>query len=464
MRTDRHITFAFSGGRSGSGPATWGQSAKWNVVRGLGTDAARYNVTGGSPVPAPVPVGRIADVVRDLVLLHDSLRTRLCTGDDGRLAQVLYPSGAVPVVSRSCAPDEVTETSHALYFDLQATPFDVEHEWPLRVGVVECAGSAYYVVFSLPHTAADGWGLRNLLADFVALVDGGPTDRAADGIRARHDLQPLEEARAQDSERGRRRDAAARRSWCEKLAAAPPHQFPVYAGRPPAERFPQAVLNSPALALAMDRLAAALAVSPSAVLLAAAAAVAHRLTGVPDAVFQVVVNNRFLPGLAGAVDTVAQEGLFHLRDTGGDVTDLVRRTFGATMSTHRHAYYDALALDRDLALMRGRGEAVGDHSCFINDLRGLMPSLGYAKPAPVPLARAREHTTLSWPVECEPRRDVTFALDAQDAPGSVELAMTADSALMPKPDMERFLYGIEDLVVTEVLARGADRPVRDLSG
>jgi hypothetical protein len=99
------MEFAFSGGRSGSGPATWGQSGKWNVVRGLGTDAARYNVTGGSPVPTPVPVERIAEVVRDLVLLHDSLRTRLRTGDDGRLAQVVYPSGAVPVVSRSCATE-----------------------------------------------------------------------------------------------------------------------------------------------------------------------------------------------------------------------------------------------------------------------------------------------------------------------------------------------------------------------
>ncbi len=163
------------------------------------------------------------------------------------------------------------------------------------------------------------------------------------------------------------------------------------------------------------------------------------------------MNNRFLPGLAGAVNTVAQEGLFHLTGTGGDFPDLVRRTFGATMSTHRYAYYDTVALDRDIALMRARGDTVGDHSCLINDLRGLQPSLGYAKPAPVPLAQARERTVLRWPVEFEPRRNVTFALDAQDAPGSVELAMTADSALIPRPDMERFLYGIEDLVVAQAL-------------
>jgi hypothetical protein len=283
------------------------------------------------------------------------------------------------------------------------------------------------------------------------LLDGG----SADAIRSRQELlQPLEEAEFQVSDRGRRRDAAARRSWCDKLAAAPVSLFPRYVGRPPAEKFPNAVLNSPALALAMDRVAAELGVSPSAVLLAAAAAVAGQVTGVTDALFQVVVNNRFLPGLAGAVNAVAQEGLFHLTGTGEDFPGLVRRTFGATMSTHRHAYYDTLALDRDIAVMRARGDAVADHSCFINDLRGLQPSLGYAKPAPVPLAQAREHTALRWPVEFEPRRNVTFALDAEDAPGSVELAMTADSALMPRPDMEQFLYGIEELVVDQALTLG----------
>lgn len=453
METDREFEFAFSSGRSGSGPATWGQHAIWDVVRHLGSDAARYNVAGGSPLSPPVPVARIGDMVRDLVLLHDSLRTRLREVDGGQLEQTVHASGAVPVVSRQSAPGDVTTNAYELYAELGTLPFDCEHEWPIRIGIIESEGLVHYVIFSLSHTASDGWGLRNLLADFAELLAGG----SADLIKERqHRLQPLEEAEFQTSDRGRRRDAAARRHWREKLNIGPLSQFPAHAGQPAAEKFPNAVLNSPALALATDRVAAGLAVSPSSVLLAAAAAAAGRLTGVRDAVFQVVVNNRFLPGLAGGVNTVAQEGLFHLSGTDDNFPDLIRRTFGATLSTHRHAYYDKLALDRDIAQIRERGDAVGDHSCFINDLRGLMPSLGYAKPSPTPLAQAMALTALSWPVEFEPRRNVTFALDAQDAPGSMELAMTADSALFPRPDMEQFLYGIEELVVGEALAMGCD--------
>jgi len=378
-------------------------------------------------------------VVRELALLHDSLRTRLHeTG--GGLEQSVHPSGAVPVVVVQSPPDEVTKHAFALHDDLQATPFDIAGASPVRVGLVESDGGVHYVIFSLSHTATDGWGLRNLLRDFTVLAAGGSiADRQPV-------LQPLEEAEFQASDRGRRRDAAARRTWREKLAKGPERQFRPRAGEPPARTFPNAVLNSPALALAMDQVAAGLAVNTGAVLLAATAAATGRLSGLPDAAFEICVNNRFVPGLADGVNTVAQEGIFHLTRTGDDFADVVRRTFGAALSAQRHAYYDKLALDRDLATLGG------DRSCVINDLRGMVPVLAETKASRVPLARARQSTTLSWPVEFPPRTGLSFALDVQDAPGSVELAMTADSALIPRTDMERLLCDIEDVVVRAALA------------
>src|SRR5438270_873899 len=77
VENDREFEFTFSSGRVGSGPATWGQQAIWHVVRHLGDDAARYNVSGGTPLSTPLPVARVGAVVRELALLHDSLRTRL---------------------------------------------------------------------------------------------------------------------------------------------------------------------------------------------------------------------------------------------------------------------------------------------------------------------------------------------------------------------------------------------------
>jgi hypothetical protein len=448
VQTGQDLEFSFRAGRAGSATATWGQHAKWEVIRHLGTDAARYNVTGGSPVSPPLPARRIGEIVAALALRHDSLRTRLRAAGE-RPEQTVYADGGFPVFIRRCGPQEITETSHLLYFAMQDTAFDPERDWPVRIGLIESGGLVHYVIFSMIHTAADGWGLRYLLADFAAGC-AGPAEVQAEAPAEL--LQPLEEARFQASPRGLRRDTAARRSWREKLSAAPARQFA--AGQAPAGKFPNAVLNSPALALASEWVSEKYAVSPAAVLLAAASAQKHRLTGVPEALFQVVVNNRFLSGMDGAVNVVAQEGLFHLTGTHESFSGLLGRAFGATLSAHRHAYYDKQALDRDLEQMRQHGGPVADHSCVLNDLRGLMPSLGFGKAAPEPLARALSRTTLTWPVEFEPRPGLSFALDAQDSPGSVELAMTADSALLPRAGMERFLLGVEELIVTEAMRIG----------
>ncbi|WP_433206935.1 condensation domain-containing protein [Dactylosporangium sp. CS-047395] len=438
MRLHRVEQIAFAEGRSAAGPATWGQSAIWDVVRRLGDDAARYNVSGGLPLDPPLPLDELAGLVRALLLRHDSLRTTL-RWDGDRLDQVVHAAGAIDLHVR--AADDVTAAAYAFYHELQAIPFDAERELPVRAGVVTAGGRAGYLILSLSHTASDGWGLRNLLADAAALAAGRP-------LSTDERTQPLEEAEYQASDKGRRRDAAARRAWLDKLGRGPASQFPDRAGRPPAAAFPNAVLNSPALALALARVAAGLEVNQGAVLLAAAAGAAARLGSAPEALFQVVVNNRFLPGMAGAVNTIAQEGLLLLPDPAEDFPGLVRRTFGAALSAQRHAYYDKLALTRDLAGL----VAPADHSCFVNDTRGLIPIEGYGQAPDGPLTEALARTTLSWPVEHAPRRNTTFALDAQDAPGSLELAMTADAAVLPRPDMERMLYGIEDLVVTQALA------------
>ena len=460
MGTDRELELAFSSGRTGSGPATWGQHDKWTAMRALGDEANRYNIAGGMPLSTPLTVERLAGIVQELLLLHDSLRTRLrATGDiadrdpdgpprqNGGLEQTAYAAGAVPVVARASEPDAVNPTAFALHDDLRARAFDCEHEWPLRLGIVESEGYVRYVIFCLPHTATDGWGLRNLLGDFASLVAGGSPTR---GER----LQPLEEAAFQHSERGRRMDVAARHSWREKLGRGPARLFPVHPERAPAETFPFAVLTSPALALAVEQVGSGLAVNPAAVLLAAAAAAAGRVSGVHDAVFQITVNNRFVPGLGNGVNTIAQEGLFHLRNTDDEFRQVVRRSFGATLSAQRNAYYDKFALDRDLAGLAATG-APGDLSCVINDVRGMLPGV-FPKPVPAPLDALRAQTTLQWPDEFPPRERTTFAMDVQDAAGAVELAMTADTALIPRPDMERFLLDIEDLVVGQALALDRD--------
>ncbi|MFF0410761.1 condensation domain-containing protein [Kitasatospora sp. NPDC004745] len=463
MTTRQLLEIPFSSGRSGAGPATWGQRAIWDAVSRLpAADAPRYNIGTAAPIDPGLPLPVVLGGLEQLLHLHDSLHTRLLPDGAGGLRQVVDPDGRLAVEVRTCPGSTgpgstgVAEAGARLHEELSARPFDTAEQWPLRVGVVEADGLARYVSLVLSHTAVDGSGMNRLVADLTALCLGSsPADLAELREPAR---QPLEEAAFQDSERGRKRDAGARKQFLRKLRLGPARLFPPPAPPAPdapAAPFPNAVLRSPALPAAVERVAAAHRVSSSSVLLAATAAMTARLSGTPEAVLNVVVNNRFLPELTNAVSVVAGDGLFHLPDATAEFGDVVRRTHAAAIGSYRHAYYDKLRLSTEIERLAAEGVPLADRSCVFNDTRELVPA------APEPDGGPRQETTLSWPVEFEPRPGLTYALDALQSPEALSLAMTADPAVLPRPAMERFLYGIEELILTEARTVGADHSGSD---
>lgn len=455
MTTAEKLTIRLDSARAGTGPATWGQRAIWGVVTRLGDDAPRYNLPVDLPVTPPRPVSRVLADLTELLLLHDSLHTRfLPNGVDG-LEQVVDGSGELPVEIRTCSAAQAPEVSAGLLKELAGRSFDHTREWPLRVGLVECEGLVHRLVLAGAHTAMDYWGLGRLLRD-LELIESG---ESAESLRlARPALQPLEAAELQASPLGRRRDEAARRYWCEQLTAGPRRIFQDPAApelaADPNRLFPNAVLRSPALAIAVGRVAAELEVSDAAVLLGAVSHQLARMSGSSDVLFQVVVGNRFQPAAAASVSTVAQEALFRLTDADRDFGDAVRRTRSVAFSAFRHAAYDKWALDREVARLVEKGEAA-DHSYWWNDTRD--PGVGPFDTVERPRAALSEligRTELSWPTEFLPRKNVSMAVDVLTAPGALDLAMTADPAVLSREGMEQFLRGVERLIVAEAIALG----------
>ncbi|MGW5851960.1 condensation domain-containing protein [Streptomyces sp. NPDC055254] len=456
MTTAQERTIRLESARAGTGPATWGQRAIWGVVTRLGDDAPRYNLPVDLPVDPPRPAARVLADLTELLLLHDSLHTRfLPVGEDG-LEQVVDGSGELAVEIRTCPAAQAPEVSAGLLAELAGRSFDHTREWPLRVGLVASDGLVHRLVLAGAHTGMDYWGLGRLLRD-LELIESG--ESAESLRRARPAVQqPLEAAELQASPLGRRRDEAARRYWCEQLTAGPRQIFrepaaPELAADPD-RLFPNALLRSPALAVAVGRVAAELEVSDAAVLLGAASHQLARMSGSSDVLFQVVVGNRFQPAAAASVSTVAQEALFRLTDADRDFEDAVRRTRSVAFSAFRHAAFDKWALDREVAQLVEKGEAA-DHSYWWNDTRdpGVGPFDGVEKPRAA-LSELIGRTELSWPTQFPPRKNVSMAVDVLTAPGALDLAMTADPAVLDREGMERFLRGVERLIVAEAIALG----------
>ncbi|MFD8318801.1 condensation domain-containing protein [Kitasatospora purpeofusca] len=452
MTTSRQLEIPFADGRSGSGPATWGQRAIWDVVNRLApADRPRYNIGTATPLDPGLPLPVVLDALGHLLHLHDSLHTRLLPEPDGPgLRQTVDPAGTLPTAVHDLPAGTdraaLTAAGAALHRELTGRAFDCGTEWPIRAGLVVADGLVRHISLVLSHTAVDGTGMGLLVRDLTALALGA--DPAA--VRAgRTTQQPLEEATFQTSERGLKRDANARAHTLRKLRAAPARLFPPAPAADPAARFPNAVLSSPALLRAVDTVAAAHRTGSSAVLLAATAAMTARLAGRPDAVLQVVVNNRFLSGLTDAVSVVAGDALLHLQDADGEFGAAVRRTHAASIAAYRHAYYDRRLLDAEIERLTADRVPLADRSCVFNDTRDLLPGGLTAPDQEVADGGADGGTTLDWPVDFDPRPGLTYALDAMRTPTALQLAMTADPSVLPRPAMERFLRGIEDLVLTE---------------
>ncbi|BAJ28798.1 MULTISPECIES: condensation domain-containing protein [Kitasatospora] len=427
--------------RGGQGPATWGQRAIHSALVRLGPEAPRYNLKLAAPVDPGMTPEAVLRAYAELLHLHDALRTRLVERD-GDLTQVADPEGVLPVaLLHRDTPEAAAAAAEELLGAYARQPFDLAGEWPVRLGLVLVDGLVRWTVVVLSHTAADGWGMRRMVRDLMLLAAG----RTARELRAEREFaQPLEEAAGQSGPRGRRRDAAARRHWREKLTAGPRVLLPRPDGEPDPERtFPYAVLRSPALAAALPAVAARLRTSDATVLLAAAATELARLGGQRGFLCQVVVGNRFTELAAEAVTTLAQEGLFHLPEISPDFAETVRRAHGPALSAYRHSGYDKPRLDADLEELRASGVELADHSVFWNDTRDPLAALMSDAPAP----GAAGERELSFPDEFPVRPGVSVAVDVVVVPGAVELRMVVDSALLGREQMAEFLCGVEELVL-----------------
>ena len=167
------------------------------------------------------------------------------------------------------------------------------------MAVITRHGAATHVAEIYCHLAMDGFGLAALRADLARHDRAGPAPAPVTA------MQPLEQVRWQRGPAGRRAHDASMRHFERLAASAPDHQFSELADKQQ-PRFWQVSYESPAGYLASRALAARLGVSTSSVLLAAYAMALSPLTASRSVAVALVVNNRFRPGFADSVSTLAQ--------------------------------------------------------------------------------------------------------------------------------------------------------------
>jgi hypothetical protein len=404
------IAVAFAGPGSGTGPLTWGQRQIWAAMRA--TDSSQ-SLRAVLPLPSGKTADDLAAELGFFMSRYESLRSRLDPGTDGVLpTQTVAASGRAALSVLDVADDaDPAAVAEALADYWERTEFDYCREWPMRLAAVRHRGVATHVVVVLSHLAADGGGVAVMMDDLAAwdpATDPLAVPPAGPG--------PLELAGRQATRAAGRQSDSALKYWDGLLRAAPPMRFPPT--RPDGgPRFRQLTLESPALLPASRVVAGRTGGAVSPVLLAAYAVALARATGVNPVLSQVIVGNRFRPGLAGAVHPVSQNGLVRL-DVGGTTFDgAVERAARASVSGSKHAYYDPAAcdllrerVDRELGIpveigcvfndrRAGSGSEFSGPPPSVEEIRAVIPGHDLRWGTPLPLFNERLMVTVDGSAE-----------------------------------------------------------------
>jgi Condensation domain len=409
--TFSEIRVGFHGKGAGAGELTWGQMGIWRATR---RNRRNMNLIWPMPLSADTPLTEIVAMLRFLVSRHPALRTRLRFVDgpsqDRRPRQIVAESGEVPLHIADIADgDDPAVATEELRSRYELNWFDYENEFPVRMGVVRQSGMLRQLVVCYSHVMLDGAGLDALYQDLKHLnrITGEPTAPPAG-------LNPLELARKQGTPAVRRQSERAIRYWADQLERLPAWRLEEPARRPE-PRFAELVVYSPAMEVAMRAVGARTGADGAAVLLAAYSAAVARVFGRNPSVAQVVVSNRFRPGLADIVSQVSQHGLCVVDAADASFDEVVARAQKAVTSASFYAYYDPVACDELLDEMASRRGQPLDISWCLNDRRGRLEPADTDVPTEAELMRALPRTKLYWD-RTSPKSDGTLFVHVDTAP------------------------------------------------
>ncbi|MEV4517912.1 condensation domain-containing protein [Dactylosporangium sp. NPDC049525] len=429
------VRVPFQGEGAGTGDLTWAQLMIWQTMQESGRS---MNIGGTVAMPAGTPVEAMVRTLRFLVSRHPALRTRLRFDPGGPPRQVVSGSGeAVFEIVDVDDRGDTADAAEELRGRYALVAFDYADEWPIRMGAVRCDGSVSHLVVMYCHLAVDGFGIDQIVRDLAHLdpVTGEATAPVS-GLTA------LELAARQHTPAGLRQSQKSLRFWEQQLLAMPGQRFGA-SGDPREPRFWELTIRSPAMHLAMQRIAHRTGVGVGHVVLAAYALALSRVTGGSTVATQLVVSNRFRPGCADSVSMLVQNGICVIDVAGAGFDDLVGRAWNAATNAYLHGYYDPSARTDLLARIREERAEV-DISCLVNDRRaGAAPA---APPTAEQVAAAVPRTTTWWSRKLD-TLSYTLIVNVDAAPDAVDVAVLADTHRIAPAGIEAFAREMETVLV-----------------
>ena|ERR1022692_644937 len=441
------IVVQFAGAQAGTEPLTWGQKAIFQDMQDSGN---QFNMGGRAGLPEGSTVDDAAALLSGLMGRHAALRMRLGTDSSGRPCQEVAGSGQMGLDILT-APDDADRADVARYAaDLMdtwpLTRFDFHRDWPLRMAVVRHRGVCVHLVWVLSHLAADGGAHLLLLADLM------PADTDSSAASDPRRPQVLDLARSEQAPQLRQLSGRAMRYWESQLSHIPAQTF----GEPSpprdqaGQRYWQVRFSSPAAYLAMLAIAKRTGTDASRVTLAVIATAIGRATGVHPLTVKVMVNNRFRPGLADVIASIAQNSVVTIDVTDTSIDEVVARARSAFLTAGMRAYYDPDELREVTERLDAERGYPARITCRVNDQRAMIMRTDaeayLGEVTAEQISQRLAETALTW---LGPRKNMHEQANilVERLPDVVSLHMMWDRWSLTDEQVEALLRGVEEVAI-----------------
>ena len=167
-------------------PLSFAQQRLW-FLHQLEGPSSTYNIPLVLELAGPLDLEALNRAFSEIIRRHEVLRSRLLLRGDEPI-QLVSPAGVVtlPVVDLRESTDPEME-AHELARREAADPFDLARDEPLRLRLLRRGESAWTLLLTLQHVAADGWSLailfRELAILYGAFREGKPSPLPELGIQ-----------------------------------------------------------------------------------------------------------------------------------------------------------------------------------------------------------------------------------------------------------------------------------------
>jgi hypothetical protein len=419
------IMVAFTGEGAGRGPLSWGQSENWSAIVAQKT---WIPLGGVKPLDPGTTLDEVAAELRYLIGRYQPMRTLLEFAADGTPTQVVYETGEFGLGIVEAGDADPAGVAEALCDQWRSSDLDFATEWPLRIALVRKDGQYTHMPVLMSHFVTDAAGAIVMMSE-VTTREPAPVNG----------MQPLAQARWQHSPAGLRQNDGAMRYWENVLRGISPQRF----HKPEAPQEPQhwhGEFSSPSMLPAVREIARRSGLESTTILLTIYAVALNQITGINPVVIRPMVSNRFRPGLASIVCTLAQAGLCVLDVAGLSFGDALERVQRAVMAAYKHAYFnhhDMVAVRDRVAADRG---AEVNIACYFNDRRTPMTKQDQS-PA------ASEPSVLRWVAAQNTPTFEPLFLHVDDATDRIQITVYLDTAYLSSANGEALVYGMEKVAL-----------------